>query len=235
MTHFMLGQNSLNGNDQYTQILLHFEDYVGSPNILDSNRNVTRVWSNAGSPRPYISSNTKVFGNTSLLFPTVQAPNWIFTSNMTGLVLGNSNFTVDFWYFRATTAPGHAICINGSGNTPSDTAFIVANNNGFIRILLSNGSAVIWDYTTSVQTPFGAWCHIALVRNGAVVSIYINGTNAGATNIGTASLSGGASFYTIGARNTTIDYEFTGYLDEFRHSSTARWTSNFTPPVQAYG
>jgi hypothetical protein len=102
----------------------------------------------------------------------------------------------------------------------------------------SNFYSVPWSWTPSLNT----WYHFAVVRNGANLKCFINGSQIGSTyNISTKILRNSTAFFTVGA-STAYDNEsswenyFNGYIDEARISKgIARWTSNFTPPTTAYG
>ena len=78
------------------------------------------------------------------------------------------------------------------------------------------------------------WNHFAFVRNGDTFYGFKNGT---LTSTAKSSLAiYGLGNILLGKRNLNdgLDYFFKGYLDEFRISKIARWTTNFTPPTSPY-
>ena len=75
---------------------------------------------------------------------------------------------------------------------------------------------------------------MAVVRNNyGYLHLYLDGTLIGSfqfyDNVNSLSLT---DVY-IGAIGGNI-YNFYGYIDEFRFSNIARWTTNFTPPTIPY-
>ena len=76
------------------------------------------------------------------------------------------------------------------------------------------------------------WYHIAIVRNGSNEYIFVDGVSQGLTvDVNPATLGDVNDVLKIGQ---TQDSPINGWIDEFRISDTARWTSNFTPPSEAY-
>lgn len=104
-------------------------------------------------------------------------------------------------------------------------------------------NATTWDLTIDNAVTFNftgdailvdALYHVALVRNGNELKLFVNGTQYGSTaNITRTIDQINGSFY-IGQLKTNT-YYLKAYLDEFRVSKgIARWTENFTPPTVPY-
>jgi hypothetical protein len=79
------------------------------------------------------------------------------------------------------------------------------------------------------------WTHVAFVRSGSTITVYVNGTACGTGTSSYASL----PLQLIGAISTgatTPDfYFFPGYIDDLRLTiGVARYTSNFTPTTTAF-
>lgn len=89
------------------------------------------------------------------------------------------------------------------------------------------------DRITSSSLSTATFYHVALVRSGNDYKLYINGTQAGSTYTNSASLGAGQAI--IGADAFAIGTSsLTGYIDEFRFSDTARYTTTFTPSTTAF-
>ena len=74
------------------------------------------------------------------------------------------------------------------------------------------------------------WQHIAIVRNGLTDwDMYINGSSV-ATNSTNITIKNYAGSPRIGATPIDASY-YIGYMDNFRITNSALWTSNFTPPT----
>jgi hypothetical protein len=74
---------------------------------------------------------------------------------------------------------------------------------------------------------YGAWTHYAVVRNGSKFYTFQNGIQKSTWTSTKSIYNTGGSLYlgSYGGGNN-----FAGYIDEFRISNIARWTSDFTPP-----
>ena len=117
-----------------------------------------------------------------------------------------------------------------------------------ITLYIENGilyAAVRFDASTrttiSHQTTIvaGEFTHYALVRNGATITLYLNGV-AGTTTINSGALSLYPSdishcFISLARK---VEYSTTTYLDglhdEFRYRREAVYTTNFTPPTAPF-
>lgn len=87
---------------------------------------------------------------------------------------------------------------------------------------LSNGT-----FNFNINT----WYHIATVWDGTNMKVYVNGTAALSSTTNVIQNAGnGLTINGDGGGSLT----FAGYIDEFRISTTARYTSNFTVPTSAF-
>ena len=216
-----------------TIVLLHFDtDYTDSSQTA-------AVWSNNWDSGQSISATSK-FGAGSL---ATLGTGGIGTQNATVLTpLGSDNWTIEGWFNK--TAIGNDI--NGlfmfMGN--SDSAYKQP-----ITLYIENGilyAAVRFDASTrttiSHQTTIvaGEFTHYALVRNGATITLYLNGV-AGTTTIDSGALSLYPSnilscFISLARK---VEYDTITYLDglhdEFRYRRReAVYTTNFTPPTAPF-
>ena len=210
-----------------TLVLLHFDtDYTDSSQTA-------AVWSNTDGGAS-ISATSK-FGAGSL---ATLGTGGIFTQNATVRApLGSDNWTIEGWFNK--TAIGNDI--NG--------LFMFMDGAGQpITLYIENGilyAAVRFDASTrttiSHQTTIvaGEFTHYALVRNGATITLYLNGV-AGTTTINSGALSLYPSdishcFISLARK---VEYSTTTYLDglhdEFRYRREAVYTTNFTPPTAPF-
>ena len=74
-----------------------------------------------------------------------------------------------------------------------------------------------------------SWYHFALVKDGGNYSCFWDGVNIPANSSGAIAATGFISFNRIGSLDWSPNDTFSGYLDEFRISSTPRYSSNFVP------
>lgn len=91
----------------------------------------------------------------------------------------------------------------------------------------TTGTSYTFSQNYSVSTEVNTWHHLAVVKKDNLINVYIDGI-AKVTNVPWAYVPNSSwTNSAIGA------YNF-GYIDEFRFSNIARWTTNFTPPTAQY-
>lgn len=145
---------------------------------------------------------------------------------------GTGNFTIDFWVYTAEDLS------SGVKTMASDWAagkWIIQGGDGsneYYALLQGSGGGaqqfVYFDITPD------QWNHIAIVRESdSTFKVYVDGvlndTNTGISgkNLGT---SGDIILFLNGDGN---QQPFPGYIEDFRVTSAARYTSGFTPPALA--
>lgn len=104
-----------------------------------------------------------------------------------------------------------------------------------VKLAISNTGVVVLDQagvgvrvtgTTVLQV--GQWYHLAAVRNGSTLSLYVNGVSEGTPNTTTTFAASGNTIHI--ARRPDIAYFLTGYISNLRFvKGTALYTSAFTP------
>ena len=154
--------------------------------------------------------------------------------------LGSGDFTVDCWA-GCSAAAGTTQRFAGqaaSGLAAATAAWFMERlTTGEIRAYVSTGSAFVTvTSTTTFISMAGPSKHIALVRTGNILRLFIDGVQEGGDQAFTGSVNDSAEDFRIGAAGEETVAPWTGWLDEFRLSvGVARWTANFTPPAAEYG
>jgi Concanavalin A-like lectin/glucanases superfamily len=217
------------GVDAQTILLVHCDGADGSSVFTDSSQYAHSL-SRTGIK---VDTGQSKFGGASAQFQKVTG-NSINTPDSTDWVFGSGEFTIDLWVmFSSASGNQCLISQEGSSNAAFHLAFLGGSNKLEFLYYTSGGPhscAVNW--TPSLNT----WYHIAVVRSGNTLKLYINGTN---TSGGGFDMTGDAirdspSSLMIGETSVT-PMPLDGWLDEIRISKgVARWTSNFTPPAEAY-
>lgn len=184
-----------------------------------------------------VSTATFKYGTSSVSFNG--SSNYISLPVNSAIQLGASNFTYETWLY-----------VNAIGSR-QNFAYINGNTSGFAALsvnILANGklacaaseTGAIWKFEdlTGIGTALSinTWYHVAVVRNGATITVYLNGVSIGTYSL-TASGTSLMTTYTlnqIGVYNTN-NYYFNGYLDDLRITKDiARYTANFTPPTTSF-
>lgn len=221
-------------------ILCHFEDDFVNNQFTDAKGNIFTRNNN----RVNISDTYKKFGNKSAIWSS-SASAFAKTDLMPELNFLTNDFTIDFWVY-----------LYGTGTRRTAFSLGLQTARG-IQIELQNNTPVMWfmhptankwliggdtyDYSgiSSINIPSNTWNHLAMVRNGNIVTLYINGRVGVSANIGSASM---RDFGVDGAvcqvgtwGINTANYPFrSGAIDELRIVGRAVWTDEFTPPTEPY-
>lgn len=197
----------------------------------NSNHTITQI----GSPQ--LSTGIKKYGAASVLFQGNSSNDALSIPASTDFDFGSSDFTVEFWcYFNRTNVRECLAYING--NTSSYAAVRMENNSGTWRLLIPNvnntGWRLILSGSSSVQT--SQWYHVAIVRSGNTFTVYIDGVSEMSGSDSTSLPSGNISY--VGSRFDTgfaVADPLWGHIDDFRITKgVARYTTNFTPPTEAF-
>lgn len=170
----------------------------------------------------------KKFGSSALYLPGTN--DYVKLSNSTDFNFGTNNFTIECWvrFTNLSTGDPHNL-------------FAYATAGGSVQFYITDAGAIgVWAETSAISLGSGSislntWYHVAIVRNGNTWIGYLDGTITGSVSdsrsLGNPNHANGIM---IGAEVTAPSQWFNGYIDEFRISSIARWTSNFTPSSTAY-
>jgi hypothetical protein len=174
-----------------------------------------------------ISTSVKKFGTGSLAFDGT-GDYLIGAPNLTG-VFNTGNFTIEAWVY--TTASSGTQCVFDTRYTDSSTAGCFFGLYSSNALLFYTSASVLTGGTLSTNT----WYHIAAVRSGTTVTLYLNGTSVAS---GTRSNSFTQNNVLIGSSpgvtGSTIN-AFFGYIDGLRVTNGyARYTSNFSVPTAAF-
>jgi hypothetical protein len=169
------------------------------------------------------------FGSTYVLGLQYQylsvAANSVFT-------FGTNNFTIEFWLNQTVRGTfDRAFIYDASPVANSTGTFYFTIGSSQFGVSYGTGAAVV-SLVTSVNNlpPLNTWNHFAIVRNGNVLTWYMNGV----------AMATGAYNYNILAQvgamqiNVSSGTNFTtvGHITNFRVvNSVAVYTANFTPPT----
>lgn len=225
-----------------------------SATFIDTSTNAFTITVNGNST--VVSSSAPLgaitrYGNTTQGSFSPYGNNWstYFDSNSTYLSfpsntasnLGSSNFTFECWYYPMhTTGDANLFWWNGDSSGSNGWAGLrlqFNTYNGRTVHLLCSESASTWNINslTGVVYSPNTWYHVAVVRNGATVTAYLNGTSIASGNLSSA----GASLYTgtvnlinnmVYPANTRTAGGRANVSNVRMLKGTALYTSNFTPP-----
>nr|BAR35278.1 hypothetical protein [uncultured Mediterranean phage uvMED] len=151
---------------------------------------------------------------------------------------GSGDFTIETW-FRPNNTSRMAIYHGSSGTDHSvgidysyitQTIGIWASSNGTSWNLADGDSS---GNRGSIVVPAGAWTHVAFVRNGGFLQLYVNGVLDKQFST-TASIVDESSYQPVIGEWWNGVYDLNGYLADFRiYKGVAKYTTPF--PTGSYG
>jgi len=212
--------------DSYTKYVLHCNGIDGSTTFIDEIGHIITPHGNV-----QIDTAQYVFGGASGLFDGTG--DYLSTVDHPDLQFGSGDFTIDF-RARFSSASG-AIALFGRYQAPNRGIISYYDGSGLHFAYSTNGTNAI-DTARTWTATLNQWYHIAVVRNGTVVKLFVDGIQLGTDiSIGTDSIYSTSVDFGFGADPNYDGMYFNGWMDEFRISKgIARWTSNFTPPTSEY-
>ena len=158
---------------------------------------------------------------------------------------GADNFTIEYWYYEVTTSNTErrtaylygpdspalqALCL---GHTNDNSGQLFFSTHDSSQSLIGGGNVL----TSSGSNPNGnreGWRHLAVVRNGGNLNIYLDGVLSGTNgSYGSTAVRSDQSDWYIGHDPVTSGRNFQGYISNYRViKGTALYTANFTPPTE---
>ena len=221
-------------NDINTLLLLHcdgaddgtsFPDSASHPITAHGDTTNTRAQSKIGDSSIYLDE-------TGDYFSLAASTDWVF---------GTGEWTLEGWFYNTSDSNNSSLTwsqrndagLSALDNTMQDWATPV-----------SGDTTVNWQYqqpsvghiNLAHQSTFpkDSWHHVAHVRSGDTVTIYLDGVASTSTFDATGLSMGLNRVATIATQDSTRAYSFEGYMDEIRISDTARYTGAFTPSTTAF-
>ena len=210
LSHFNGSNNGVNNA---------FDDGSSSNHTITANGNVTQ-----GSFGPFVRPDGEWAVNLGSSINTLRA---VGAGDISG------DFTIETWVFMN----------NDNGNY----VHLTYNVGGIINVFnVYNGSVqnfLFGTSSTSGQTTLefndttwdaGVWTHLAAVRSSGTLKMYVNGVADATTSTAVSGNLTDLEYIGTGRSFTSDARIFDGKVSNVRFSSTARYTSNFTPPTAPF-
>ncbi len=217
-------------------LLLHFDGSDGATTTTDDGPD-ERTITLAGDAE--LDTAQKKFGTASLL---LDGDGDLASAADDGdFDFGSGDFTVE-GFFRISTLGNNAFFSHWENNDTSGQSFYLVHFNG------SNNLRFAYRLTTGLveanytwQPSTNTFYHIAVVRYGTTLKVYIDGVAVISESVSTTSFITSEDPFRIGAFNDattaspTLDWFFAGHVDEVRVTKgQARYIANFVPTTSAF-
>ena len=168
---------------------------------------------------------------------------YLYTPTNAAWQFGSGNFTVECWaYIRAFGTQGVALGgpWGASGGTNRSWLFAITNPSSLAFNYSTNGTNTFFSGSLTTRIPLNTWNHYAAVRNGNILTVYLNGiaiNNNINNDVTGVTINPGTTNLNIGYNSENAAspgvYDLNGYICDFRIvKGTAVYTTNFKPPTQ---
>jgi hypothetical protein len=181
-----------------------------------------------------ISTAQSKFGGSSIYLDGTG--DYLTFPSSQNFAMGTGDFTFEGWVYATGSDAGDATGIFQQGTS----LFPTSASNSLAVAIRPVSATVRWhtyakntsqDSTATVS--LNTWYHFAFVRNGTTTTLYIDGSSVITVTSDTTNYTG--TFLGIGSIYGTVNTNWEGYIDDLRITKgVARYTSNFTPPTQAF-
>lgn len=215
--------------DTDTKLMLHFNGTDASTTITDSS-SVPKTATAVGNAQ--LDTAQVKFSTASLLMDGTG--DYVSVLDDADWNFGSGDFTIDLW-----------VQFNSVVATNFYSQFVDSNNRiafrrtggGALQFFFISGGTTLANYTVTWSPSTGQWYHLAVVRNGTNLFMFIDGVSQSLTvltAISTNAVPDLAAPITMGSADGGI-VEMNGWFDEYRVvKGTAVWTATFTPPSAEY-
>lgn len=140
---------------------------------------------------------------------------------------GTGDYTVEGWFMFLSTG-GNAMLFSRNRNTSAGEWEMDVTGSTIIWATSPGGVLLNISYTIQTMT----WYHIAVVRSGTSLKLYVNGVEIGSTT-SSHDITGSSADIDIGG-DTAQNWGFHGWMKEVRVSNSARYTAAFTPSASQF-
>ena len=177
-----------------------------------------------------ISTTVSKFGGSSMYFDGTGDA--LYIPDSPNLKFGTGDFTMEAWVYLTATPSAQFATIIGRAEYGSTGDWIFQVTNALkLTIYINTG----YTATSTGAISLNTWTHVAAVRYGSSVRLFINGVQDGSGTSSASTENNATGVYTVGSDQAADEAMFTGYINDLRLTKgIARYTQNFTPPTTAF-
>jgi hypothetical protein len=222
-------------NDPYfadVSLLLHCDGADNGTTFTDvTGKTVTRY-------NAVTKTATKKYGTASGYFDGTG--DYLTAPDSADFALGSGDFTIECWFKLGSTGTTKAFVSHRDSSTSNFAWLFYTSSSNAVGLSISTSgtsqAAIAYKSYTQETTE---WHHVAAVRSGNTLRIYLDGV-AGGTDADVTGMSiyDSTTVIRVGTdwNGSTSGNAMNGYLDDIRITKgVARYTADFTPPSAAFG
>lgn len=203
-----------------TVLLMSFNGINNEAVFIDYSLSIKQFSATGGA---VLSTSNKKFGVSSL---AVSSGSYISaTADYVNLDTGSSDFTIECWCYMTNKSSTPYIMTLRDGATHSWVLW--ASGDGLFEVRVGG---VNYQASAPSSNPMidNTWQHIAAVRSGTTLTLYVDGiAGTAVTGVSGALDHASGGVLRIGGFTNSLN----GNIDDVRITTTARYTANFTPPT----
>jgi hypothetical protein len=215
--------------DEETVLLVHSDGYDAGTTITDFSATGHTITVNGGAA---VDTAQSKFGGASVVLDGTG--DYLSIPDSTDFDFGTGDFTVELWLRLNASLGSYVGFISASDSGSADNSWLFGYYSSAIQF--SNGSTGL-SHSWSPST--GTWYHMALVRDGDDLKLFIDGSLVKTQAIaGASQFNCHASGMVIGRLYSGAydNYYVNGWLEEIRISKgIGRYTETFTVATKEYG
>jgi hypothetical protein len=227
------------GLDSNTVLMLHCDGADSGTTFTDSSDSAHTVTATGNA---HTDTTVKKFGTASGQFDGTG--DYLSLADSADWNFGAGDFTIEFYLRHASLTGNQGYMGQEKGGSAEQGWYFYKHNGGVVddgfifRWRNTDGDRVGYEWSeTEMDIVAGAWYHVALVRYGTRLTLYLDGQEqqirVTEVAIGETTLNDCDGVLTLGRDSN--DADLNGYLDEIRFSKgVARYTQNFAPPGSAF-
>jgi hypothetical protein len=131
--------------------------------------------------------------------------------------LGSGDWTIEAWVFTGASATQKVVTgqIDSGGTTLSLSFQLDMSSTDYPRVIIASGTT-LYIATSSSTLPKNQWVHLAGVRDGNTMRIYVNGVQTGTQGVTGVTVNDSSSNVGIGRHGQYAGLDWDGYISNLR-------------------
>jgi len=186
------------------------------------------------------TASLQLDGNSDYIFVTNSAN---ITDSNDYFNFGTRDYTIECWVRSDSSGTNEQYILSktfasGSQTSPFWIQVTRSNASSGYNAQMPAGVAAEWIQTATSDWVADTWYHMAAAREGTTTSYWFDGTRAGTVTNSNGINANADPYFSIGAGHSTTNtsYYHTGYIDDVRVSSVARYSgATITVPTGPLG